>query len=176
VSGLVIVGADVLGRLVAEAAGDVRGFVDDRAGAGDLGTLADLERHAGQPAFVAIGDNAKRRLVAERVRAAGLELATVVHPRAFVSPSAALGAGVFVDALASVNAGASVADGVIVMPHAWVGHDAEIGAYAWLSGHAAVGGYAHVGAAAKVGVGAILGGHARVDEGAVVAAGARVER
>lgn len=179
-NGLVIVGADVLGQLVAEAvelAGDeVAGFVDDRPGAGDLGTVADLSQLAGARAFVAIGDNEMRRALAERVRGAGLTLATVVHPRAFVSPLASLGENVFVEALAGVHMRARVGDGVIVMPHAWIAHDAEVGGFAWLSGHAAVGGFARIGEGARVGVGAIVGAHAEVEPTAVVEAGSRVVR
>ena len=182
-SGLVIVGADVLGRLAAESAElageQVAGFVDDRPGAGSLGTTADLpalQTEGLSLAYVAIGDNARRREVSERVRAAGFSLATIVHPRAFVSPAAILDAGVLVEAFASVHAGARVGDGAVLMPHSWVAHDAEVGEYAWLSGHAAVGGFARLGGGCRIGVGAVVGAHAQVAHQSVVGAGERVER
>lgn len=182
-SGLVIVGADVLGLLAAEAAElageEVAGFVDDRPGVGDLGATGNLTalRASGlSRAYVAVGDNERRRELGEQVQAAGFALATIVHPRAFVSAAARVGAGVLIEACASVHRGARVGDGAVLMPHAWVAHDADVGAYAWLSGHAAVGGFARLGAGCRVGVGAILGGHAEVEPCAVVGPGERVDR
>src|SRR5579872_4433520 len=72
-----------------------------------VGTGADLlRRDRDGAAFVAIGDAATRLDWIARLRAAGFELATIVHPRAIVSPGAAIGPASLVVAGAVVNIGA----------------------------------------------------------------------
>jgi hypothetical protein len=46
-----------------------------------------------EQAIVAIGNNALREKLIQQLAEVGFKLATVVHPQAFVSPSAILGAG-----------------------------------------------------------------------------------
>lgn len=178
---IVVLGVDVLGRLLAESielagADDLVGFVDDRPGKqvvlGGSSDLPVLKADGVTHVAVGIGDNATRRRVSESVESLGLELATVVHPQAFVSPAARLAAGAFVDAFASVHSGARIGRGVVLMPHVWVGHDVVLGDWAWASGHAAIGGFASVGDAAKIGVGAIVGAHATVPAGETIGPGA----
>lgn len=179
---IVIVGADVLGQMLAEAielaaTDELLGFVDDRAGETPLlGTVADLPSLLdGGATHVAlgIGDNPTRRRVAEQAEEVGLRLATVVHPRAFVSPSATLEDGVFVDAVASVHGRSLVGGGTVLMPHVWIAHDVRIGAFCWASGHAAVGGFASIGDGCKLGVGSIVAAHATVRAETIVGAGDR---
>ncbi|MGD9782132.1 MAG: UDP-3-O-(3-hydroxymyristoyl)glucosamine N-acyltransferase [Kiritimatiellia bacterium] len=50
-----------------------------------------------------------------------------VHPQAFVSPQAKLGAAVSVGAFAVVEAGAEIGDGTTLYPQTYVGHEAKIG-------------------------------------------------
>ena len=74
-------------------------FLDDSA-PGCAGTLADLARpglRAACPdAFAAVGSNAFRLELLDRLAAAGYRLPVFVHPAAVVSPSAVLGAGTVV--------------------------------------------------------------------------------
>ena len=179
---IVVLGADVLGQMLAEAielaaTDELVGFVDDRGGHTPLlGAVADLPSLLdGGATHVALGlgDNALRRRFAEHVEGIGLGLATVVHPRAFVSPSATLDDGVFVDALASVHGRALIGRGTVLMPHAWVAHDVHVGAFCWASGHAAVGGFATIGDGCRLGVGSIVGAHATVPAETIVGAGDR---
>ncbi len=184
---LAILGADVLGLLIAESVllggeYDLVGFVDDRADAPPppdaplLGTselLPQLRADGVRAIAVGIGDDARRREAAGRLRSLGFRLATVVHPAAFVSPRAELGAGVLVEALASVHRAARIGEGTVLMPHAWVAHDAEIGPFSWLSGHASVGGFARVGRECRLGAGSVVASRAEVPAGTVVVAGGR---
>ena len=70
--------------------------------------------------FVAIGNNAVRATAFRLLEDAGLTLATVMHPRAMVSPRATLGngstimAGAVGGAEAILGLGASVHSGVVV--------------------------------------------------------------
>lgn len=101
-------------------------------------------------------------------------VATVVHPAAWVSPSATIGAGVVVGASAVVNPCAFVADHVIINTGAIVEHDVQVGTNAHIAPMAMLGGGARVGADALVGGGAVIlpgitvGPRATVGAGAVV--------
>lgn len=196
---LVVVGAGEHARVVAEAAhagGAWRptGYTDRLDGvsadrppeAGGralprLGTdealadrLADLAP-ADRP-WLVLGFGGPPAARARAVAAFGPEArwGTVVHPAAWVSPTAALGAGVVVLAGAVVNTGAVLDDHAIVNSGAVVEHDARVGAHAHVAPGATIGGGAAIGGGAFVGLGAAVRDHVRVGSGATVGMGAAV--
>lgn len=170
---VLIVGAGGFGRSVMDAidSGErfaVAGFVDDRGpdigqvlGHAVLGRVSDLSalRHNFALVVIAIGDNARRRELSRIAKTAGFELATVVHPKAFVSSRARLAAGAMVMAGAIVGTEAQIGESAIVNTGAVVDH------------HARVGDFAHLGVGACMGGGAVLGALAWMQEGAVLRAG-----
>jgi sugar O-acyltransferase (sialic acid O-acetyltransferase NeuD family) len=76
---------------------------------------------------IGLGDVAPRREVADRLLAEGAQLATVVHPSAWVADSASLGAGVVVAPFAYVGPDARVGDLSLLNTYASVGHDSVVG-------------------------------------------------
>ena len=126
--------------------------------------------------MVSIGDARARERLGAVLIAAGLDLPTLIHPRAYVAPSATLGRGVFVNALAYIGAGAVVEDSVHVGFTAVVSHHAQIGVAATLSGRSTSGGRTRVGRRAFLGLGAIILPDLSVGDDAVVGAGAVVTR
>ncbi|MCZ2156917.1 MAG: hypothetical protein LC114_23970, partial [Bryobacterales bacterium] len=103
---LVIVGAGGHGRAIAEIVlllqvHELTGFLDDSAtgevmcGVKVIGLAESLVAHAerADEFIVAIGNNRLREALCARAEAAGLALATIVHPRATVAPSARVGSG-----------------------------------------------------------------------------------
>jgi sugar O-acyltransferase (sialic acid O-acetyltransferase NeuD family) len=135
-----------------------------------------LARHPGVQVALALGDNAARERIAGEVRARGHALATVVHPRACVSPSAELGAGVFVAPGAVINAGARVGEGAIVNTCAVVEHDVGVGAFAHVCPQATLGGKAALGRGSLLGTAAVVLPGCAVGDDCVVGAGAVVTR
>ena len=81
-------------------------------------------------AYPAFGDNALRRRWLQTLRAASYRVPALVHPRAWVSPSARVAEGAVVLALAGVGAGSTVEEGAIVNLGALIDHDCVIGACA----------------------------------------------
>jgi UDP-perosamine 4-acetyltransferase len=136
--------------------------------------LADLRAGGVAFAFPAVGDNALRERLGERLRKLGFELPALVSPKAAVSPTARLGAGVAVMAGAAINAEAAIADFAVVNTGAVVDHDARLG----LAAHAAPGsvlaGGSCAGARALIGAGAVLIPGVSVGDDAVIGAGAAV--
>lgn len=90
------------------------------------GKLKDWQKFEG-PFFVAIGDMEVRMRLVEQLLAAGKNLATLIHPRAYVSPSASIGAGSIVEPMAMVNTGVKIGKAVYICAGAVVNHNAVIG-------------------------------------------------
>ncbi len=108
--------------------------------------------------------------------AAGLAPLAVLHPSAWISPSARLGEGCQVLARAVVNTGAVLSDHVLVNTAAVVEHDCEIGDHVHLASGALLCGGVRVGAGAHIGAGAVIRQGLRLGDGALVGAGAVVVR
>lgn len=161
---LVIIGAGMHGRAVAEAA-ELSGnwqeilFVDDRwpavqeaAGRKVVSNLAGLSRLSADDAqaIAAVGNNALRASWIQAIQDAGLPLATVIHPAASVSPSATIEAGTAILAMAMVGASAYIGMGAILNAHSTADHDTHLESYAHL------GTGVHLAGGVKVGAGAWL--------------------
>lgn len=124
--------------------------------------------------MVSIGDGPARDRLAEPLVAAGLELSSIVHRRAFVAPSARVGAGVFIGAMSTLNTGCRVEELVLIQGGAYLSHDVRVGRAATLAPGVVLGGRSEVGPRAFLGLGAVVLPGMSVGEGAVVGAGAVV--
>jgi acetyltransferase EpsM len=123
-----------------------------------------------------VGDNSARRGIAEQLLAARHRLATVIHPRAVVAPSARVGEGTLIAACAVLNADACVGRGVIVNTAAIVEHDVVIGDFAHISPTACLAGAARLGEGSHLGTGAKVLPGVAVGARTVVGGGALVNR
>lgn len=164
---LVVLGAGGHGRAVAELARlvgiPVAGFLDARPPSVQVDGLpvwredaagGDALPPAAGALVLGIGANAARGLAASRYRA--ILHPALVHPSAFLSPSAVLGAGTIVFPGGIVHTAATVGEAGIVNSGAIVEHGCVLGA------------------AVHVAPGAVLCGAVRVGEGTLVGAGAVV--
>lgn len=187
---LLIVGAGGHGRSVAEAvlaAGvyQLAGFLDDAFPGvgrvwdwpvfGPTAELANSLQHA-DAAIVAIGNNGLREDLHQRLYAAGFELATVIHPRAIVSPRACIGLGSAIMAGAIIGTEARLGAGVIVNCGAVVDHDCRVHDFGHLGVNAAMAGGSVLGRGAWMQAGSVLGFGAMVEAGVVLAPGEAVSK
>lgn len=158
---ILILGAGGHGAVVAETAaacGYSRiAFLDD-ANPEALGKLSEPERFAAEfaDAIVAIGNNRLRGELQQRLKEAGFCLPVLVHPTAYVSPTAQIGEGTVVEPKAIVNTRAHVGRGCIISVGAIVDHDTEIG------------GWSHVNAGAIVKAGGTVPPFTKLEAGEVV--------
>ena len=187
---LLIIGAGGHGRSVAElvlAGGEysVAGFLDDAfpqlERVWDIAVLGKVDDFARwcetvDCAVVAIGNNAVRQRIAGQILDAGFDMATVIHPRSIISPTAVIGAGSAIMAGAVVGTEAQLGEGVIVNCAAVLDHHCRVGNYGHLGVNAAMAGGSILGALAWMQAGSALGYGVEIAEGRVLAPGEAVSR
>lgn len=173
-SALVVYGGGGHGKALIElvrAAGQftVVGVVDDRLNPGEmvldvpvlgghevLPLLAARDLQWAINAVGSIGDASLRWAVFDRLRRSGLTCPTVVHPSAWLEPSARL------------------YEGVQVMPHAYIGSDAEVGYGTIVNTAAVVSHDCLLGQCVNVAPGALLAGAVYIEDGALIGMGVTV--
>jgi len=185
---LLILGAGGHGKVMAEAA-EAKGvwnkiaLLDDRFAILDgslrwpvLAKIDKAERFVSEysHAIVAIGDFRKRLEWLDMLSSLGFRIPTLIHPTAWVSPSASLAEGCVVMANATVQADARLGRGCIVNTGASVDHDCQIGDGVHICPGVSLGGDVSVGHGSWLGIGCSviqgvhIGGHVTVGAGAAV--------
>lgn len=114
-----------------------------------------------------------RRLVA-RALALGLNFATAVSNRAYVSPLAHIGQGVTVFPNVAVHTGARVGDFSILNVAVTVSHDSIIGSYCNINPGAHVAGNVSVGDGCYIGMGSNIIQNCSIGAGSIIGAGGAV--
>lgn len=164
---LLIVGAGGHGNVVKEIAQaqkdyhfDSFAFVDDKS-TNAIGTTADLKdlQNAYDMAIVAIGNNRIRASLQRKLKELGYHIPTLIHPTAYVSPSARIGEGTVVEPMAIINANACIHDGCIISVGSIVDHDAVVEEYCHVNAGAIVMSMTHLDAYEKIDAGKVLANH-----------------
>lgn len=127
---------------------------------------------SGAPVIVCIGHNAARADIAAMLSTG---FATVVHPRALVSPDVSIGEGTVIVHGAIVLPGARIGRHVIVNTMAVVGTDCTLGDFSHISPQAALGEGVIIGEGTHVGARAMIAAGVRIGAWSTVGAGAVVE-
>ena len=187
---LVILGAESLGREAAEIAlaggySPVK-FLDDSATlkGGQVLSLPVLGGFDAAPLFlspdtaffVAVGTAHVREHWMRRLRDGGARLATLVHPRAEVSPSARVGANTMVSFGCHLASNVVVGEGNVFWSSVVVSHDCTVGNHCFFGPAVAMGGYTHIGNYSMFGCGAQLRSCITIGDRVVVGMGAVVVR
>ena len=182
---LLILGAGGHGRSVAEAAlllgewesviflDDAWPQVEELLGCKVMGKVADIGKvvELCHGAIAAVGNNAVREQWIALIERHDVALASVVHPRAWISPSARVGAGSAVLAGAVVGSAAEVGKGVIINANATVDHDVQMGDLSHIGVGVQLAGGVQIGARAWLQAGACCGYNVQVAEGELVPPG-----
>lgn len=130
---LLILGAGQYGMVAREIAEamqcfDTISFLDDNNPIA-IGKLNDYEQFICEYscATVAIGNAEIRLFYLEKLEQCGYEITTLIHPRAYVSPSAFIRKGVIVEPMAVINTESVIGDGCIISAGTIINHNAQIG-------------------------------------------------
>ncbi|MEG2659282.1 MAG: hypothetical protein RR978_01040 [Oscillospiraceae bacterium] len=129
---LLILGAGGYGRVIREAAiasglfADIA-FLDDAVDEA-IGTLNEFTNFLDKYPFAypALGNNMLRCKWLTKLENAGFKLPVIIHPRAYVSPTAVISGGTAVLANATVCANAVIGKGVIINVNAVADHDCHL--------------------------------------------------
>lgn len=187
--GIIILGAGGHAKVVIEAihaSGDTAAFCIGSCGNSttllnvpilpDESHLDRLRSEGYQRAFIAIGASAARERLGDLVVGKGFTLVTIIHPKAWVSPSAQLGAGVVVMAGAVINACAIIGDRAIINTGATVDHDCNIGRAVHIAPQCGIAGCVTIGSGTMLGVGTKVIPGISIGKNAMIGAGSVVVR
>ncbi|UWG96988.1 acetyltransferase [Dehalobacter sp. DCM] len=125
---------------------------------------------------IAIGNNAARKKIVERLSIPLEHYAVLIHPSAVVSLSARIGFGTVVMPQAVINADAILGNHCIVNTGAVVEHDNRLGDYVHISPNASLSGTVSVGEGTHIGSGAVIIPGKKVGNWSTVGAGAVVTK
>ena len=145
-----------------------------------LGGEADVPRicgsHGVRHFLVAIGDNARRQAMAERlqVRIPDLVFPTIVDPTAVIAADSQLGSGVVVMPQAHVGPGCVLKAGSLLNTQSSLDHDCSLGAFASLAPGSITGGGVRVGDRSFLGLGARVIHSVTIGRDTVIGAGSLV--
>ncbi len=138
--------------------------------------MLDLSIWAGAAFHVAIGSNAVRASLHDRLTARCGHAVSILHPNASVAASATIGDGSFVAAFAILAPDARIGSSTIINHGAIVDHDCTVGSFSHIGPNATLGGSVVIGSAVLVGAGATILPGVRVGDRAVIAAGSTIVR
>src|SRR4051812_48699521 len=176
--------AKVVIEAIREAGGfDIAGVLDDNVSRHgttlrgvpivDAMTADAIARHGVKNAVIAIGDNRTRAKLAERFDGL-VTWQTIIHPRAIVDASSALGEGTVVCAGAVVQAETAVGKHAILNTASSVDHDCAVGDFAHIAPGCHIAGGVKIGDGVLVGIGSSIIPGCSIERWSIVGAGAVV--
>ena len=171
-----------LAELAMDNGYDILGIYDDSAVESEfplLGKINDLncENVRGRKFAIAIGNNKIREQIAFKVLKYGGILPTLIHSTAYISPTAAIGQGVYIQPHAVIWSRVTVDDFCIISPNAVVAHHSSIGRASLISTGANIGANIDIKQYNFIGINAtVITGIHKVGINNVIGAGAVVIR
>lgn len=182
-----IYGAGGVGREASEIA-DLLGlwdetiFIDDMAGEGLLHGIKRMPYEKFSRCYspedtelvVAVGEPEHKIALYHKVKRAGYPIAKLIHPMAYVSPSAALGEGVIVKMGSFVSCDTVIEANTSVEIGCMIAHDCVIGESSQISSGVCLGGGCIVGAGVFIGMNACVKEHTQIGRHSIVGMGAVV--
>ncbi|MGC6387344.1 sugar O-acyltransferase [Ewingella sp. S1.OA.A_B6] len=138
-----------------------------------IGCIDQLKEYAPRytHAVIGIGNNNVREQLQCQALNLGLKLATLIHPKAIVSPSVKVGSGTVIFAGVVIGVDAHIGQGVIINCTSTVDHDGMLEDFSHLGVGVHLAGSAHIGKNAFVQVGSCGGYKAYVEAFSVCAPG-----
>lgn len=124
--------------------------------------------------FVAVGNNATREKIQEKLEAEGASIPVLVHPNAVIGIEVELGIGTVVMAGVVINSSTRVGKGCIINTGSTLDHDNVIEDYVHISPGVNLAGTVKVGKGSWIGIGSEISNNVNITSGCKVGAGAVV--
>lgn len=125
---------------------------------------------------ISLGEPAYKVMLRQRVEDAGYKLANVIHPTAWISPSAVMGRGITLRAGVVINADSVVEDNVTIMEYSGTGHDSIICENAQIAGGVNMGGHCRIGKNTYIAMGVMIKENMTIGDDVVIGMGSVVCR
>ncbi|OPJ55318.1 acetyltransferase [Alkalithermobacter paradoxus] len=183
---LIIIGASGHGKVIADIAIKMNkwqsiAFLDDdeaiktSMGLEVIGKTADAFTYKDEADFfVAIGNNATREKVQERLIEEELNVVSLIHPSAVIGIGVEIGIGTVVMAGVVINSSSRIGKGCIINTSSSLDHDNVIEEYVHISPGVNIAGTVSVGRGSWLGIGSIVSNNVNICSGCKVGAGAVV--
>ena len=123
---------------------------------------------------IAIGEPATREKIYNKVKAANVKLATLIHPGVYIDESTTIGEGVTICEGVTVTSCVVLEDNVYIHPHVVIGHDIHIGKHSTIGANVEIGGANVIGERVFIGFmagtlqGLTIGDDVEVSAGSIV--------
>lgn len=189
---LAIYGSGGLGREVLVLAKQIQAasprwgnivFIDDTKPAGtDIAGVAVVSfddicaNRGGYEISIAVGEPAARHVLFDKIKAAGLSPATLIHPAVLLDESVTVKEGAIICNNAIFSGFSTVEENALVQPLSITGHDCVVGPHAVLSSAACLGGGTVVGEEAYLATGVITKEKLSIGARSIVGMGSVVHR
>ncbi|MCU1791462.1 NeuD/PglB/VioB family sugar acetyltransferase [Pectobacterium polaris] len=123
---------------------------------------------------IAVGEPSARESLADKVKASGLTLATLIHPSVYLSDCTVVGKGSVLCQGVYVSCDVIIRDNAFLQPYASVGHDCVIGEHAVLSTFVTLAGHCTIGERTFVGMSAAVKENTSIGHDTIISMGAVV--
>lgn len=183
---LIIIGASGHGKVVADIAIKMNkwqniAFLDDDEsiktcmGLEVIGKSVDVSMYKKEADFfVAIGNNAIRERIQEKLIAEGASVVSLLHPNAIIGFEVEIGIGTAIMAGVVINNSSIIGKGCIINTSSSIDHDNLIEDYVHISPGANLAGTVKVGKGSWIGIGSVLSNNINICSGCKLGAGAVV--
>ncbi|TYB80256.1 acetyltransferase [Bizionia gelidisalsuginis] len=105
---------------------------------------------------VTMGENKLRCQIAEKLRLLGANTPNLIHPNAFISPSAVIGEGCFIHLNAKISTNCTLGNDCVIDFNSLVAHHARLDNGCYLSSLSMVGSYCKLGKRVLLGMNALV--------------------
>ena len=123
-----------------------------------IGCTEDLYQKdiTGKNFAVTMGNNKMRHEIASKLRNLGAHTPNLIHPRAFISPSATLGQGCFIHLNAKISTNCTLGNDCVIDFNSLVAHHATLADACYMSSLAMVGSYCNIGERVLLGMNSLV--------------------
>lgn len=183
---LIIIGASGHGKVVADIAIKMNkwqsiAFLDDdeaiktSMGLEVIGKTVDAYKYTDKADFfVALGNNAVREKVQEKLVEEGISVARLIHPSAVIGTDVEIGIGTAIMGGVVINSSTRIGKGCIINTSSSLDHDNVVNDYAHISPGVRTAGRVGVGKSTWLGIGSVISNNINICSGCKVGAGAVV--